>query len=189
AAKHFSAARVAYELLVSRDPNSREQRRAAAVTIAQLADAEAAMGHTDAARSAWLAALGHLERLAASNTAEPRLEWAYGLRGYAMVERRSGRLTTADDTIERALRIVESTPATNDLPSHAYYRAAVLAEIGRSRAAHRRWADAQQARQRAAEILRSLAARVPMEADWTEELRQLEVALAPSRPAHAPGPR
>jgi hypothetical protein len=189
AARHFGAARVAYELLVSHDPNSRDQRRAAAVTVAQLADAEAAMGHTDAARGAWLAALGHLERLAASNTPEARLDWAYGLRGYAVLERRSGRPTTADETIERALRVVEETPATNDLPTHAYYRATVLAEIGKSRAAHRRWADAQQARRRAAEILRDLAARVPMEPDWTEELRQLEAALAPAPHGHGLGAR
>jgi tetratricopeptide (TPR) repeat protein len=180
ASKHFGAARVAYEYLLSRDPNSRDQRRATAVTIAQLADAEAAMGHTDAARSAWLAALIHLERLAASNTTETRLEWAYGLRGYSVLERRSGHLTTADEAIERALRLVEGTPTTDDLPTHAYYRATVLAEIGRSRATHHRPAEAQQAWRRAAELLRDLAARVPMEPDWTEELRQVEAALAPA---------
>jgi tetratricopeptide (TPR) repeat protein len=180
ASKHFGAARVAYEHLVSRDPNSRDQRRATAVTIAQLADAEAAMGHTDAARSAWLAALNHLGQLAASNEPEARLEWAYGLRGYAVLERRSGRLTTADDTIERALSLMEGTPATNDLPTHTYYRATVLAEIGKSRAAHHRRAEAEQAWRRAAELLHELAARVPMEPDWTQELRQVEAALAPA---------
>lgn len=180
AVERFGAASVAYEHLVSRDPSSRRYRRAAAITIAQLADAEAAMNRTEAARDAWLAALKHLAHLAASNAPEPRLEWAYGLRGYAALERRSGSPTAADQAIERALSLVEGTPADDDRPTHTYYRAAVLAELGTSRAAQHRSAEAHKAWRRAAELLRGLAARVPLEPDWAQQLREVEAKLAPA---------
>lgn len=177
AAVRFGAARVAYERLVSRDPTSRFYRRAAAVTIAQLAEAEAAMGRTEAARAAWLAALGHLAELARPDAPEARLEWAHGLRGYAALARRSGRAAAAREAIEHALRLVEGTPADGDRPVHVYYRAAVLAEVGSARAAQRRTAEAQQAWRRAAELLRGLAARTPLEPDWARQLRDVEAEL------------
>jgi tRNA A-37 threonylcarbamoyl transferase component Bud32/tetratricopeptide (TPR) repeat protein len=180
AATRFDTASIAYEHLVSRDPTSRFYRRAAAVTIAQLAEADAAMGRTEAARSAWLAALSHLAQLAASNGSEARLEWAYGLRGYAALERQSGRPTKTDEAIEHALRLVEDTPAEKDRPVHTFYRAAVLAELGSSRAAHHRVTEAHQAWSRAAELLRGLARRTPLETDWAKQLKDIEAHLVPA---------
>ena len=83
AVKHLNASRTLYEQLVVRDTSNREARRAAAVTIAELAEAASRAGQTDEARSAWLASLSHLEQLAASNAPRYRLEWANGLRLYA----------------------------------------------------------------------------------------------------------
>jgi hypothetical protein len=189
AAKRFGAARVAFEHLVSRDPSNGEHRRAAAVAIAQLADAEAAMGHTEPARNAWRAALNHLARLAASNAPEPRLEWAFGLQGYAQLERRSGRPTAANEAIERALGLVEGTPTADDRPVHTFYRAAVLTEFGTARAADHRRAAARAAWRRAAELLRGLAARVPLEPEWAQQLRDVEAKLVAARHERRPRQR
>ena len=178
AAKRFDASRIEYERLVSLDPTNREHRRGAAVAFAQLADAEEQLHHLEAARSAWLAALKHLAQLAASNAPDPRLEWAYGLRGYAALERKNGRLAATGEPLERALRLVEETPADGDRPVHTYYRAAVLAEVGNARAAHHRPAEAREAWTRAAALLRDLAARLPLEQDWAQQLREVEAALA-----------
>lgn len=186
AAQHFSAARVTYEQLVTRDPRSRDHRRAAALAIAQLADAETALGHTEAARSAWHAALDHFARLATLNIPDARLEWAYGLRGYAALERSSGRLAVAHEAIERALDIVQTTPAAGDLPGLVYYRAAVLAEAGASYAANHRATEALTMWRRAAELLHGLAAHGPLASDWAKLLREVEAKLVP--PAHQARP-
>jgi hypothetical protein len=87
-------------------------------------------------------------------------------------------MTQADEAIARALDLVEGTPAGADRPIHIYYRAAVLAEVGTLRAAHHRRAEAQEATRRAAELLRGLAARMPLEPDWAQQLRDVEAELA-----------
>jgi len=178
AARRFGAARGAYEDLVSRDPRSRDHRRSAAITIAQLADAEIAMGHTEAARRAWAAALEHLALLAASNEPHARLEWAYGLRGSAALELRSGHRTAADRATEHALRLVEDTPADRDRPIDTYYRAAVLAQVASRRAASQQRAKADDAWRRAGALMRGLAARTALEPDWAQLLREIEAELA-----------
>jgi len=179
AAQYFAAARVTYEQLVTRDPRSRDHRRAAALAIAQLADAEAALGHLDAARSAWRAALDHLAQVAALNIPDARLEWAYGLRGYAALERSSGRLAAAQGAIARALDIVQSTPSAGDLPGLVYYRAAVITEAGALYAADHRVTEAMKMWRRAADLLHGLATRGPMASDWAKLLRDVEAKLAP----------
>jgi tetratricopeptide (TPR) repeat protein len=178
ASRRFSSARTTYEQLVARDPTNREHRRAAAIAIAQLADAETSLRRFDAARTAWLEALDHLAVLARSNNAEPRLEWAYGLRGYAAFERAHGRRAAAGPAIERALALVDGTPVGADLPTMTYYRAAVLAESaverdsrGQRRAALAVW-------QRARAMLQGLAERMPMEPDWTKVLHEIDAELA-----------
>jgi tetratricopeptide (TPR) repeat protein len=181
AVKWLTRSRTVYEQIVARDPKSREQRRFAAVATAQLADAQVELGHFDAARTAWEAALGHLEKLAASNAVPARLEWAYGLRGLAVLERRTGRLAAAGESIARAVRLVDETPAERDRPVDTYYRAAVLAEAGTVRAAHHRRADAEAAWQRSADLLRGLAARTSLLPDWAQQLKEVEAALSRGR--------
>ena len=186
ASRRFTAARATYEQLVARDPTSREHRRAAAIAAAQLADAETSLRRFDAARAAWTAALEHLAVQARSNDAESRLEWAYGLRGYAVFERARGRLASAGPAIERAVAVMDGTPDRSDLPAMIFYRAAVLAEVAaeRDRGGQRRAAVA--AWQRAATLLHDLAKRMPLEPEWTKALHAIEgeldrVSRAPSR--------
>jgi tRNA A-37 threonylcarbamoyl transferase component Bud32/tetratricopeptide (TPR) repeat protein len=177
AARRFASARATYEQLVARDPTNREHRRAAALAVAQLADAETALRRFDAALAAWLAALDHLAELARSNAPEPRLEWAYGLRGYAAFERRRGRLAAARPAIERALELVDGTPTDADLPAMTYYRASVLAEAAAERDRRGQRREAVAAWQHADALLRGLAERVPLEADWAKALHEIEGEL------------
>jgi len=185
AVKWLTQSRTAYEQLVARDPSSREQRRFAAVATAQLADAELELRHYDAARSAWRAALENLEKLAASNAVPARLELAYGLRGYAEVDRRTGHLAAAGESAERAVRVAEDTPADRDRPIDTYYRAAVLAQAATVRAANQRRAEAEAAWRRAADLLRGLAARTQLLPDWVQLQRDVDAALANKRGARA----
>jgi tetratricopeptide (TPR) repeat protein len=177
AVTHLSGARTAYEQLVVRDPGHRMYRRGAAIAGAQLADAEYELGDVDAARSAWQGALSHLAASGRSNIPQARLEWAYGLRGYALMERRSGRLAAADQTIAQAVALVDDTPAGDSRPSYTFYRAAVLAESGWIHEARGRRRDANTAWNRAAALLRELAERVPLEPDWADQLRVVEAKL------------
>jgi tetratricopeptide (TPR) repeat protein/tRNA A-37 threonylcarbamoyl transferase component Bud32 len=177
ASRRFTLARAAYEQLVIRDPTSREHRRAAAIAVAQLADAETALRRFDAARAAWLAALDHLAELARSNVPESRLEWAYGLRGYAAFERQRGRLAAARSAIERALELVDGTPAGTDLPVMTYYRATALAEAATEQDHRGQRREALATWQRAAALLRSLAERVPLEPDWAKALNEIDGEL------------
>jgi tetratricopeptide (TPR) repeat protein len=177
ASRRFSSARTTYEQLVARDPTNREHRRAAAIAIAQLADAETSLRRFDVARTAWLAALDHLAMLARSNDAEPRLEWAYGLRGYAAFERAHGRPAAAGPAIERARALADGTPAGTDLPVMTYYRAAVLAEAATEQDRRGQGRTALAAWQRAATLLRGLGERVSLQPDWTKALREIEAEL------------
>ncbi|HMG55725.1 MAG TPA: protein kinase [Kofleriaceae bacterium] len=177
AVPHLSGARTAYAQLVARDPGHRMYRRGAAIAGAQLADAEYELGHVSAARSAWQDALAHLAASGRSNVPQARLEWAYGLRGYAVMERRSGRLAAADQAIAQAVALVDDTPDVDTRPSNTFYRAAVLAEAGWVHEARGRRRDATTAWSRAAAILRELAGRVPLEPDWADQLRVVEAKL------------
>jgi len=191
AVQHLKSARTLHEQLVTRDPSNREVRRAAAVTIAELAAAASKAGQIDDARAAWQASLAHLERLAESNAPRGRLEWANGLRLYAAFERAAGRAAIADDSVEHARAIAEATPPMTETPIDHYYRAGVLLEVGRADAAHHRERAAQAAWRRAADLLRELARQMPLESDSVELLRDIDAELArkqsPGR-AERPGP-
>jgi hypothetical protein len=162
---------------VARDPTSREHRRDAAIAAAQVADAETSLGRFDAARAAWLASLEHFAVRARSNAAESRLDWAFGLRGYAGFERTHGRLAAAGPAIEQALALLDGTPAGADLPVMTYYRAAVLAEAAAERDLQGQRRTAVDAWQRAATLLRGLAEHVSLEQEWSKTLREAEAAL------------
>jgi tetratricopeptide (TPR) repeat protein len=177
AARRFAAARATYDQLVARDPTSREHRRAAAIAAAQLADADSALGRFDAARTAWLAALDHLAEQARSNAPEARLEWAFGLRGYAEFERQRGRLAVARPAIDQALALVDGAPAGADRPVMIYYRAAVLGEAAAEQDRRGQRREALVAWQRAAALLRGLAQRVTLEPDWAKALGEIEAEL------------
>jgi tetratricopeptide (TPR) repeat protein len=178
AVTHLSGAQTAYAQLVARDPGHRMYRRGAAIAGAQLADAEYELGHVSAARSAWRDALAHLAASARSNVPQARLEWAYGLRGYAVMERRTGRFAAAEQAIAQAVALVDNTPGEDSRPVNTFYRAAVHAESGWVHEAHGRRRDATTAWQRAAALLRGLARRVPLEHDWADQLRVVEAKLS-----------
>ena len=177
ASRRFGAARTTHEQIVARDPKSREHRRDAAIAAAQVAEAETSLGRVDAARAAWLGSLEHFAVLARSNEAEPRLDWAFGLRGYAGFERAHGRLATGLPAIEQALALVDGTPAGADRPVMTYYRAAVLAELAAERDLRGQPRMAIAAWQRAATLLRGLAEHVPLEPEWAKTLREAETEL------------
>ncbi|HKE15402.1 MAG TPA: hypothetical protein VKB80_11075, partial [Kofleriaceae bacterium] len=181
AAEHLAAARKLYDVLVARDPSNGEDRRAAAIAIAQLAEAETALHRTDGARASWLAALSHLARLAGSGKPKARMEWANGLRLYAEFERVAGRTAAADQAIEKAMSLADGTPAMVERPSEIAYRAGVLLEAGRSRASHHRQRDARALWRRAVDMLRARAAEAPLDADAAGFLRDLEAELAGAR--------
>ena len=178
AVEHLRSAQKAYEALVARDPSDNEIRRAAAVSIAQLAEAETGLRDTDEARESWRASLSHFARLAGSGSAKSRMEWANGLRLYAAFERSAGRSAPADDAVDKAMSLLESTPAMVETPSEISYRAGVLLEAGRAHAAHRRPRDARRAWERAAAILRARAKQAPLETDSVKVLRAIESELA-----------
>jgi hypothetical protein len=119
----------------------------------------------------------HLAELARSDAPELLLEWAYGLRGYAAFERQRGRLAAARPAIERALELVDDTPASTDLPVMTYYRASVLAEAATEQDRHGQRREALAAWQRAATLLRGLARRVPLESDWARALNEIDGEL------------
>ena len=174
AARRFASARTTYEQLLARDPGSRDDRRAAAITVAQLAEAEIGLHRFDAARAAWLAALDHLTELSRSNAPESRLERAYGLRGYAAFERQQRRLSASRTAIEQAIELVDGTPADKDLPVMIYYRASVLAEAAAERDSRGQRREALAAWQRADALLRGLAQRMTLEQDWAKALREID---------------
>jgi len=177
AAPHLAAARLATEQLLTRDASNRDYRRLAAVATAQLADAEAGLGRFDAARNAWLGAIGHLEVLARSNAPTSRLELAYGLRGYAEFERTHGRLAAAEPAIQRAVELADQTPVQTDRPVMSYYRAAILAELAAEQAQRGQPRDASAAWHRAGELLHGVAERVPLQQDWAELLATVDAHL------------
>jgi tetratricopeptide (TPR) repeat protein len=177
ASRRFTSARATYEQLVARDPTSREHRRAAAIAAAQLADAETSLRRFDAACAAWLGALDHLAVLARSNDPESRLEWAYGLRGYAAFERARGRLAAAGPAIEQAIAVMDGTPDGSELPVMTYYRAAVLAEVAAERDRGGQPRTAIVAWQRGVTLLRGLAERVSLEPEWAKALHAIEAEL------------
>ena len=188
AARRFRAARATYEQLIALDPKSREHRRDAAISAAQLAEAETSLGRLDAARTAWLAALEQFGLRARTNEPELRLDWAFGLRGYAGFERKHGRRAAADTAVTHAVALVDGTPPDKDLPVMIYYRAAVLDEAafvrdlaGQRRAAIDAW-------QRAAALLGDLAHRVTLEPEWAKTRHEAEAELARrgQRPAGSP---
>jgi tetratricopeptide (TPR) repeat protein len=181
AVQHLKASRALHEQLIARDPSNRETRRAAAVTIAELAAAASKAGQIDEARAAWSASLSYLEQLAASNPARGRLEWANGLRLYAAFERAAGRAASADRSAEKASELADATPPMTETPIDHYYRAGVLLELGRARAANRRPRDAQAAWRRAAELLREVSKKLPLESASIELLRDIDAELSKPR--------
>jgi tetratricopeptide (TPR) repeat protein len=179
---HMEAGSRAYEQLVETDPRNREYRRGAAVALAQLAEAEGEFGRRGRARHAWLASLVHLASLAESGATEARLEWAYGLSGYAAFERRAGRLQAARKSIEHALSLIEGTEIDNDQHPFQTYRAGVLAELGFNRAARGRAREARVAWRRAEALLRRVDAIEALDVDGRRQLAGVQSALAASRP-------
>lgn len=177
AAQRHDAARAAYDRLVRGDPGHRGFRRGYAVVLARLADAEHALHHRERARRAYLAALDHLGFLAEAGAPEARLEWAYGLRGYAAFERSLGRSAAARKPLEQALELIESTPAATNRANHRFYRAAVLGEVGFHRAATGQPGAARNVWHRALSLLRELAASEALEPDGHALLREIEAAL------------
>jgi tRNA A-37 threonylcarbamoyl transferase component Bud32/tetratricopeptide (TPR) repeat protein len=182
AVEHLQEARAAYEQIFARDPSTRENRRAAAVATARLAEAETELGRADSARATWRAALVHLASLAESGVAKARMEWANGLRIYAAFERWAGRPADADAAVDKALALIDSTPRMVERPIDANYRAGVLLEVGRSHAAHHRKRQARAAWQRGVEILRAEDAEAPLDADSAPLLDDLRSELAGRHP-------
>jgi tetratricopeptide (TPR) repeat protein len=175
AARQFGAAHTTHEQLVSLDPKSREHRRDAAITAAELAEAETSLGRFDAARAAWLAAIAQFGARAKGDEPEPKLDWAFALRGYAAFERQHGTPEAAGKAIAQAVELVDQTPDGKDLPVMVYYRAAALAEAATQRGAQ---PAATALWQRAATLLGALARKVSLEPEWAKILTQARAELA-----------
>jgi tetratricopeptide (TPR) repeat protein len=177
AVRRHEAARAAYDRLVRQDPTHRGYRRGQAIAFASIAEAEQALHNRDPARRAWLAALVQLAHLAESGAADARIEWAYGLRGYAAFERGLGRLASAREPLEQALALVEATPFAENRSHYQFYRAAVFAEVGFHRAVTSQLVAARSAWRRAASMLGELATTEALDPDGHKLLRDVQSEL------------
>ncbi len=171
AAARFREAAREYDTLLKISPDNDLVRRGAAINLSELAEVEHVLGQLAEARQSLSRAAAQFEELARTDAPAARLDLAFMLRQIAAFERTTHHLEAAAAVANRALALVETTPARQDRPIEQYYRAAVLLEAAAIAARRGQKVEAGRMRARSSAIVTALEQRGVMQADWRAELR------------------